>query len=68
MSDDEPLTMVQEACWEAAHPNAGMAIGILPGDKNLVALGSSGFGIMRIHHPRARPGANAENHAFSIDR
>ena len=44
--------MVQEACfryyWEAAHPNAGMAIEILPGDKNLVALGSSGFGIMAI--------------------
>ncbi len=50
MTDDELLTMVQEACfryyWEAAHPNAGMAIEILPGDKNLVALGSSGFGIM----------------------
>jgi len=52
MSDDELLTMVQEACfryyWEAAHPDAGMAIEILPGDKNLVALGSSGFGIMAI--------------------
>jgi exo beta-1,2-glucooligosaccharide sophorohydrolase (non-reducing end) len=52
MSDDELLTMVQEACfryyWEAAHPNAGMAIEIQPGDKNLVALGSSGFGIMAI--------------------
>jgi exo beta-1,2-glucooligosaccharide sophorohydrolase (non-reducing end) len=52
MSDDDLLTMVQEACfryyWEAAHPNAGMAIEILPGDKNLVALGSSGFGIMAI--------------------
>lgn len=52
MSDDELLTMVQEACfryyWEAAHPNACMAIEILPGDKNLVALGSSGFGIMAI--------------------
>jgi exo beta-1,2-glucooligosaccharide sophorohydrolase (non-reducing end) len=52
MSDEELLTMVEEACfryyWEAAHPNAGMAIEILPGDKNLVALGSSGFGIMAI--------------------
>jgi exo beta-1,2-glucooligosaccharide sophorohydrolase (non-reducing end) len=52
LTDDELLTMVQEACfryyWEAAHPNAGMAIEILPGDKNLVALGSSGFGIMAL--------------------
>ncbi|MCG3119283.1 MAG: hypothetical protein ALAOOOJD_01668 [bacterium] len=52
MSDDELLTMVQEACfryyWEAAHPDAGMAIEILPGDENLVAVGSSGFGIMAL--------------------
>jgi hypothetical protein len=60
MSDDELLTMVQEACfryyWEAAHPNVGMAIG---------HCGPRGT---RIHHPRARPAANAENHAFSVDR
>ncbi len=52
MNDDELLSMVQEACfryyWEAAHPNAGMAIEILPGDENLVAVGSSGFGIMSL--------------------
>lgn len=52
MTDEELLTMVQEGCfryyWEAAHPNAGMAIEILPGDENLVALGSSGFGIMAL--------------------
>jgi hypothetical protein len=52
MTDEELLTMVQEACfryyWEAAHPVAGMAIEILPGDENLVALGSSGFGIMAL--------------------
>ena len=52
LSDEELLTMVQEACfryyWEAAHPNAGMAIEILPGDENLVAVGSSGFGIMAL--------------------
>ncbi len=52
MSDDELLSMVQEGCfryyWENAHPNAGMAIEITPGDKNLIALGSSGFGIMAI--------------------
>lgn len=52
MNDEELLTMVQEACfryyWEAAHPHAGMAIEILPGDENLVAVGSSGFGIMAL--------------------
>ena len=52
LNDEELLTMVQEACfryyWEAAHPDAGMAIEILPGDENLVAVGSSGFGIMAL--------------------
>lgn len=51
-SDEELLNLVQEGCfryyWEAAHPNAGMAIEILPGDENLVAVGSSGFGIMAL--------------------
>ena len=51
-SDDELLTMVQEGCfryyWEGGHPNAGMALEITPGDKNLVALGASGFGIMAL--------------------
>lgn len=49
-SDEELESMVQEGCfryyWEAGHPHAGMAIEILPGDENLVAVGSSGFGIM----------------------
>ena len=52
MTDDELLTMVQEACfryyWDGAHPDAGMAIEITPGDDNLVALGASGFGIMAL--------------------
>ncbi len=52
MSDDELLTMVQEACfryyWDGAHPIAGMAIEILPGDENLVAVGASGHGIMAL--------------------
>ncbi len=51
-NDDELLDMVQEGCfryyWEGAHPNAGMAIEILPGDQNLVAVGASGFGIMAL--------------------
>ncbi len=50
LSDDELLSMVQEACfryyWEKAHPDAGLALENLPGDENLVALGASGFGIM----------------------
>src|ERR1700716_513778 len=52
MSDEELLTMVEEACfryyWEGAHPTAGMAIEILPGDENLVAVGASGHGIMAL--------------------
>jgi hypothetical protein len=52
MSDEELLTMVQEACfryyWEGAHPIAGMAMDILPGDENLVAVGASGHGIMAL--------------------
>ncbi|MBL9127970.1 MAG: hypothetical protein JNL97_10005, partial [Verrucomicrobiales bacterium] len=51
-SDEERLDMVQEASiryyWEAAHPDAGMALEILPGDTNLVAVGASGFGIMAL--------------------
>ncbi len=52
LSDEELLTMVQEACfryyWDGAHPMAGMAIEILPGDENLVAVGASGHGIMAL--------------------
>jgi hypothetical protein len=49
-SDDELLTMVQEASfryyWDTAHPRAGLAPEVLPGDRNLLALGGSGFGLM----------------------
>jgi hypothetical protein len=49
-TDDELLTMVQEASfryyWEAAHPKSGLAPEVLPGDANLLALGGSGFGVM----------------------
>jgi hypothetical protein len=49
-TDDELLTMVQQASfryyWEAAHPQAGLAPEVLPGDANLLALGGSGFGLM----------------------
>jgi len=52
MSDDDLLSMVQEAnfryYWEGAHPIAGMALENIPGDENMVATGASGFGIMAI--------------------
>jgi hypothetical protein len=52
MSDDELLTMLQEACfryyWEGAQAKAGMALENIPGDDKLVATGASGFGIMAI--------------------
>jgi hypothetical protein len=52
LSDDELLTMVQEACfryyWEGAHPQAGMARESIPGDPDLIALGASGFGVLAL--------------------
>lgn len=52
LSDDELLSMVQEAnfryYWERGHPNAGMALETIPGDENLIATGASGFGIMAL--------------------
>jgi exo beta-1,2-glucooligosaccharide sophorohydrolase (non-reducing end) len=52
MSDDELLTMVEEASfryyWEGAQPASGMALENVPGDPHLVALGASGFGVMSL--------------------
>ena len=52
MSDEELLTMLQEACfryyWEGAHPHAGMSLESIPGDDRIVATGASGFGIMAL--------------------
>lgn len=52
MSDDELLTMLQEACfryyWEGAHPHSGMTLESIPGDDRIVATGASGFGIMAL--------------------
>jgi len=48
-SDDELLTMLQEACfryyWEGSDPHSGMARENIPGDDRIVATGASGFGI-----------------------
>lgn len=50
MSDDELLTMVQEASfhyyWDAAEPVSGMARESQPGNDDMIALGASGFGVM----------------------
>src|SRR5438093_1105298 len=52
MTDDELLTMVQEASfhyyWDGAHPDAGLALENIPGDPDLVAIGASGFGLMAL--------------------
>ena len=49
MSDDELMTMVEEAnfhyYWDGAAKNSGLARELTPGDEKQVALGGSGFGI-----------------------
>jgi hypothetical protein len=48
-SDDELLTMLQEACfhyyWEGADLRSGMTRESIPGDDRIVATGASGLGI-----------------------
>lgn len=48
-TDDELLTMLQEACfhyyWEGADPHSGMTRENIPGDDRVVATGASGMGI-----------------------
>ena len=52
LSDDELLTMLQQACfhyyWEGADPHSGMTRENIPGDDRIVATGASGFGIMTL--------------------
>ena len=52
MTDDELLTMVQQASfryyWEGASPVSGMARENLPGNDRIVATGASGFGVMAL--------------------
>jgi len=49
LSDDELLTMLQEACfryyWDGADAHSGMARENIPGDDRIVATGASGMGI-----------------------
>ena len=50
MTDEQLLDMVQEASfryyWEGAEPVSGLARENIPGRKNMIATGASGFGIM----------------------
>lgn len=52
MTDDEMLTMVQEAAfryyWEGAESYSGLAKENIPGRHNMIASGASGFGIMAL--------------------
>lgn len=52
MTDDELLTMVQQASfryyWEGASPVSGMARENLPGNDKIVATGATGFGVMAL--------------------
>jgi exo beta-1,2-glucooligosaccharide sophorohydrolase (non-reducing end) len=52
MTDDQLLTMLEEACfryyWEGAHSTAGMTLENVPGDDRIVATGATGFGIMAL--------------------
>lgn len=52
MTDDQLLTMVQEASfryyWEADEPHSGMTRENTPGNDDIVAVGASGFGVMAI--------------------
>ena len=65
LTDDELISMVQEACfryyWECAHPVAGLAPEVWPGDPNLLALGGNGFGVMALL-------VAAERHFISRDQ
>lgn len=52
MTDDELLSMVQEASfhyyWDGAEPHSGMAHESVPGDSDIIAVGASGFGVMSL--------------------
>lgn len=52
MTDDELLDMVQKACfryyWEGAEANSGLALEDIPGRKDMIATGASGFGLMAL--------------------
>ncbi|WP_165040104.1 glucoamylase family protein [Dysgonomonas sp. ZJ709] len=52
MTDEQLLTMLQEASfryyWDGAEEHSGLALENIPGRKNMIASGASGFGILAI--------------------
>ena len=52
LSDDELLTMLEEACfryyWEGSQSVTGAPLENIPGNDRIVATGASGFGIMAL--------------------
>ncbi len=52
LDDEALLDMIQQGCfryyWDAANVDSGMALEVLPGDENLIAVGGSGFGIIAL--------------------
>jgi len=52
LSDDELLTMLEEACfryyWEGSDPVTGAPLENIPGNDRIVATGASGFGMMAL--------------------
>jgi hypothetical protein len=52
MSDEELLTMIQEACfrfyWEGAEEHSGLSKENIPGRQNMIAMGAAGFGMMAL--------------------
>ena len=72
MTDDELLTMLQEACfryyWEGGHPDSGMIRENLPGNDRIVATGATGFGIMALVVGVERGFITREQGAERLDR
>ncbi|MDU1892607.1 MAG: glucoamylase family protein [Dysgonomonas sp.] len=52
MTDEELLTMVQESAfryfWDGGETESGLGLENIPGRRNMIATGASGFGIMGI--------------------
>ena len=50
MTDEELLTMVQETAfryfWDGAEPESGLGLENIPGRRDMIATGASGFGMM----------------------